>query len=36
MKSETKKRWLWFVGIYAASLVLFAAVVYLLKWLIGT
>lgn len=36
MKSETKKRWLWFVGIYVASLVLFTAIVYLLKRLIGT
>lgn len=30
---KPKKSWLWFVGIYAASLAVFIAVVYGLRWL---
>ena len=32
--ATTRRRWLWFVGIYAASLLAFSAIVYLLRWLI--
>lgn len=29
-----KGRWLWFAGLYAASLLVFTVVVYLLRWII--
>lgn len=32
--STRKKQWLWFIGLYVASLAIFTAAVYLLRWLI--
>jgi hypothetical protein len=32
--SATRKKYLWFVGIYAISLLSFAAFTYLLRWLL--
>lgn len=34
MKKELRRRWLWFVGLYAGSLLVFAVFVYVLEWLI--
>ncbi|HEX7046372.1 MAG TPA: hypothetical protein VF275_02200 [Gammaproteobacteria bacterium] len=34
MKREGMRRVLWFVGLYAASLIVFSAGVYLLRWMI--
>lgn len=34
MKGEGIRRILWFIGLYAASLIVFSVGVYLLKWLI--
>ena len=34
--NKPKKNWLWFVGIYAASLVVFIVAVYFLRWLMPT
>lgn len=34
MTGDGKKRWLWFLGLYAVSLLIFTAVVYALRWLI--
>lgn len=31
---DRRKQWLWFVVLYAASLLAFTAAVYLLHWLI--
>lgn len=33
-RDSRKKQWLWFVGLYVASLAIFTAAVYLLRWLI--
>lgn len=33
-RDSRKRQWLWFAGLYAASLAIFTAVVYLLRWLI--
>lgn len=34
-RKEGARQWLWFIGIYAASLALFTGVVYLLRWIIA-
>lgn len=35
MKSTTKKQLLWFVGLYAASLIVIGSANTLLRWLVG-